>query len=83
VTPEFGYLLAHSAWGYGYATEAALAVRRHAFETLAYPRVIALIRRENTRSQAVVLRLGMRIIAETTYVGLAHRVYGLDSAAIA
>jgi Acetyltransferases, including N-acetylases of ribosomal proteins len=82
-TPEVGYLLAHSAWGRGYATEAALAVRQHAFETLSYPRVIALIRPENTRSQGVALRLGMRILAETTYVGFAHRVYGVEAAAIA
>jgi len=82
-TPEIGYLLDRSVWGRGYATEAALAVRQHAFETLAYPRVIALIRPENAPSQAVALRLGMRIIAKTTYVGFAHSVYGLDSAAIA
>lgn len=78
-TPEIGYLLDRSAWGRGYATEAALAVRAYAFETLAYPRVISLIRPENERSQAVARRLGMQVVAETTYLGMLHRVYGIDA----
>jgi RimJ/RimL family protein N-acetyltransferase len=52
--PELGWALAREHWGYGYATEAALAVR----EWLQAPRVISLITPDNVRSQRVAERLG-------------------------
>ena len=57
--PEIGWRLARSAWGRGLATEAALAARDHAFETLGLPELIAIVHPENTRSQAVARKLGM------------------------
>jgi [ribosomal protein S5]-alanine N-acetyltransferase len=59
-TPELGWALGREYWGYGYATEAALAVR----ECLRAPRVISLIAPDNVRSQHVAERLGA-IPAET------------------
>jgi RimJ/RimL family protein N-acetyltransferase len=52
--PELGWALAREHWGYGYATEAALAVR----EWLQAPRLISLIAAANVRSQHVAERLG-------------------------
>ena len=59
--PEIGWRLARGAWGRGLATEAALAARDHAFETLGLPELIAIVHPENERSQAVARKLGMEV----------------------
>lgn len=56
---EIGWRLARSAWGHGYATEAARAVLSHGFETLGLKEILAITTATNTRSQAVMRRLGM------------------------
>jgi RimJ/RimL family protein N-acetyltransferase len=59
--PEIGWRLARNAWRRGLATEAALAARDHAFATLGFPELIAIVHPENTRSQAVARKLGMEL----------------------
>ncbi|MER7583632.1 GNAT family N-acetyltransferase [Kitasatospora sp. NPDC097691] len=56
---EIGWRLARSAWGHGYATEAARAVLGHAFDNLGLPEVLAITTAANHRSQSVMCRLGM------------------------
>ncbi|GAA3020458.1 GNAT family N-acetyltransferase [Streptosporangium longisporum] len=56
---EVVYSLAPSAWGYGYATEAARAVVEHALDTLGLPEVLAEVDEGNAASVAVAERLGM------------------------
>ena len=56
---EVGWRLAHEHWGNGYATEAATAWLDHAFGPLDLPRVISIADPPNTRSLAVMRRLGM------------------------
>ncbi|MFB7473551.1 GNAT family N-acetyltransferase [Kitasatospora sp. NPDC056184] len=56
---EVGWRLARSAWGHGYATEAARAVLAFGFGTLALPEILAVTTAGNLRSQAVMRRLGM------------------------
>ncbi|MFE5581215.1 GNAT family N-acetyltransferase [Kitasatospora sp. NPDC056531] len=56
---EIGWRLARSAWGHGYATEAARAVLAYGFDTLDLSEVLALTAAANLRSQAVMRRLGM------------------------
>ena len=57
---EVGWLLGRSAWGQGYATEAARAAVEYAWRELQARELISLIARENTPSQRVAERLGMR-----------------------
>lgn len=56
---EIGWRLARSAWGHGYATEAALASLAFGFETLALPEIVSVTTVANLRSQAVMQRIGM------------------------
>lgn len=56
---EVGWRLARTAWGHGYATEAARASLRVAFEQLALPEVVSFTAVGNLRSRAVMDRIGM------------------------
>ncbi|HUF87777.1 MAG TPA: GNAT family N-acetyltransferase [Thermohalobaculum sp.] len=57
---EIGWRLMRAARGMGYATEAAAALVRHGFETLALHRMVAGMYRANGPSNAVARRLGFR-----------------------
>jgi len=57
---EIGWRLARSAWGRGYATEAATAWVTHARDVLRLPRLISITTPGNAASLAVMRRLGMR-----------------------
>ncbi len=56
---EAGWRLARSAWGHGYATEAALAVLRYGFDKVGLTEILAVTTKANLRSQAVMRRIGM------------------------
>lgn len=56
---DIGWQLARDAWGHGFASEAAGAVLAFAFGTLGLSEVVAHTTRMNTRSRAVMERLGM------------------------
>jgi RimJ/RimL family protein N-acetyltransferase len=56
---EIGYRLSPRYWGMGLATEAATAVRDHAFRHLGMTRLISMIEPENTRSVRVAEKVGM------------------------
>jgi RimJ/RimL family protein N-acetyltransferase len=56
---EAGWRLARSAWGHGYATEAARAVLDFGFAELGLPEILAVTVPGNRRSRAVMERLGM------------------------
>lgn len=57
---EIGWRLRRQAWGRGLATEAALAVLKHAFTTLRLPEVIAEIHPDNVASLKVAEKLGLQ-----------------------
>lgn len=69
---EIGYRLARSAWGNGYATEAALAVRNYAFATFGLKRLIAMIDPSNVASIRVATKLGMHHESEIMMEGYTH-----------
>ena len=56
---EVAYLLGKKFWGQGFASEAALAIVRYAFEDLDLSRLICLIDPENLASIKVAERIGM------------------------
>ena len=56
---EIGWRLAFTAWGQGYATEAALACLAYGFSTLGFDEVVSFTALPNKRSIAVMERIGM------------------------
>ena len=56
---EIGWRLSANHWGKGYATEAALAAARHAFDALGVDQLVSFTTPANVRSQAVMRRIGM------------------------
>lgn len=56
---EVGWRLARPAWGHGYATEAARASLRHAFDAAGVEEVVSMTSVANASSRAVMERLGM------------------------
>ena len=72
--PSLGYILAQRFWGQGYATEAAVACRDHAFTVLDASRIITLVRPENGPSLAVADRAGFQPVARRPFAGYEHIV---------
>ena len=59
---EIGWRLQRSAWGRGYATEAAAAALRFAFDELGRQEVVSFTVVGNRRSRQVMERLGMQYL---------------------
>jgi len=72
---EIGYHLLPSAWGKGYATEAAIACKEFARQHKLVPSVISLIDHENFASQAVAKRNGMAFERDTVHRGTPAMVW--------
>ncbi len=64
---EIGWWLAPFAWGQGYATEAAIALRDFAFDELCLDHVSIVLHGENARSVAVARRIGGEYAGEAVY----------------
>jgi len=77
---ELVYVLTPSAWGKGYATEMAQAIKRFAFEAMDVKRLIALIEPENEASERVAIKVGMHLEKEVIRPGGAQRrVYVVEN----
>lgn len=72
---EVGYHLLPSAWGKGFATEAAIACKEFAREHRCALSVISLIDHQNVASQAVARRNGMTYEKDTVHRGVPAMVW--------
>ena len=75
---EVGWRLARDAWGHGYASEAAREALRVGFDELGLTEIVAFTAVANSRSRAVMERLGMVRDAAEDFdhpaVGVGHPV---------
>ena len=78
---ELGYRLARAAWGQGYATEAAGAVRDYALITLGLKRLISMIDPANLASIRIAEKIDMKYEKEILLEGYSHpdHVYVINS----
>ncbi|MCC6838903.1 MAG: GNAT family N-acetyltransferase [Flavobacteriales bacterium] len=74
---EIGYHLLPSAWGKGYATEAAMACKEFARTRNLCPSVISLIDHDNQTSRAVAGRNSMTFEKNTVHHGIPAMVFRL------
>lgn len=77
---EVGWTIRREWWGKGYATEAARASLRFAFEQMKRERIISLIRLGNDNSIRVAERIGERLEGITNLMGHETHVYALRRA---
>lgn len=63
---EIGWHLKKSAWGKGYATEAAKAIVNYGFNVLKLREIYSIVNQDNTASIKVTQRLGMVPLGSTT-----------------
>jgi len=63
--PEIGYLFNRAYWHNGYATEAAMACKEYAFNTLGFKEIFTIVRSTNIPSKNVAIRNGMIIRGRT------------------
>lgn len=79
---EIGYLFKKAYWHNGYATEAAAACKKYAFETLKVRRVYSIIRDNNIPSQMVAKRNGMTAVGRLDKfyynMHMPHTVYSIN-----
>lgn len=73
---EIGFRLNPMYWSHGYATEAAMAIRHYAFNTLGMQRLIAIVEPKNIRSIRVVEKLSMSYEKDSVFMNKPVRVYG-------
>ena len=76
--PEIGYIFWKEHWRKGLASEAALAIKDYAFNTLHHPFVISLIREVNIPSQGVARKMGMKPWKTSVHADLEHIVFRVD-----
>jgi RimJ/RimL family protein N-acetyltransferase len=79
---EIGYLFQKAFWHKGYATEAAIACKEYAFDTLGVDEVVSIIRDTNIASQNVAKRNGMtekeRFTKHYYGVDMPHLVFSIN-----
>lgn len=75
---ELGWLLAREHWGYGYATEAAIALRDWALAEKGLTRLISIIRHENAPSIRVAERIGEEYERDVVFKGHPTHLYSLN-----
>lgn len=82
---EVGWRLARAYWGFGYASEAAMASLDYGFEIIGLDEVVSFTVVQNVRSRRVMERIGMREAGEFDHPSLPrghelerHVLYRID-----
>jgi [ribosomal protein S5]-alanine N-acetyltransferase len=75
---EVGWTVHGGLWGRGYATEIGAAGLAFAFGELGAAEVVAFTEPANSRSRAVMERLGMRYAKDITHRGEPFVLYATD-----
>jgi len=73
---EVAYTIKRHVWGHGYATEAARAVKAHAFQHYGYDRVVTIVHPANVRSICIAMKNGMELWKQLEWHGVGVNVYG-------
>lgn len=76
---DLGYRFVASAWGRGYATEAAYACLRYGFEKLNMPKIVGRAVPENAGSCRVLEKIGMNFVREELVDGHWAKTYELSN----
>ncbi len=74
---ELGYDIASQYWNQGIATEAASAVRDHAFTELGLKEIVSFIRDHNIASRRVSEKIGMTLERKLGKPGHVHFIYSI------
>ncbi|MBZ4190309.1 GNAT family N-acetyltransferase [Niabella sp. 3A5MI-3] len=72
---DIGYRLRRDFWGKGYAAVSAAACLRYGFEQLGFQEVFAMAHVENTASNKILRRIGMKAAAPFELEGMPHFWY--------
>jgi ribosomal-protein-alanine N-acetyltransferase len=75
---EIAYSFKPKVWGKGFATEAALQLKRHGFESGLSDHFISIIDLDNFPSQAVARKNGMEIIRKTNYMDMEVFIFAVS-----
>jgi RimJ/RimL family protein N-acetyltransferase len=70
---EIGWRFVRTAWGHGYASEAARICLKHGFEQCGFTEILAQTRHDNIRSENVMKRLDMTFLPHRSWDADGHR----------
>jgi ribosomal-protein-alanine N-acetyltransferase len=76
---EIGFVLGREHWGRGYATEAAWAMRDHAFGALGLTRLASPIHPDNEASKRVAVKIGMAYERDATFLGRRVELFTIEA----
>ena len=75
---EVDFILGNEFWGQGFATEAGQASLRYGFEDLDLDKIVGIVHGENVASQRVLEKIGMRMMEEKEFFGMACYRYAAE-----
>lgn len=76
VLPEIGFHVITEYRGNGYASEAAAACLKYAFETIGFREIYSYTRAANIASRRVSLKIGLRMVKTYAKEGIDYVVFG-------
>ena len=76
---EIGYRLVPEAWGRGFATEGAAALRDYGFDDVGLARIIGVTHPRNRASQRVLAKIGMADLGWGRYYDERLRLFAIDA----